>query len=497
MNRYLIVPVVASALLLIHGICGAQTQNLDDVMTLIKSVEEKIQALDEQQKQSVPSKIAQLEQQIEQIRNTTRTDTESINGIATEIRTLMAELRNNMNQPQKPDNPPQPVPAPNKQDKSISDKDFRVFWNNGVCMNTADKAFQFRIGARIMNDWTFMSGQDKVTEKLGPLDDGTEFRRAWIQFSGLAYGNTEFNALLGLNSGKPEILDVYVGLKNIPGAGNIRIGHFKEPIGLEQLMSSNDLSFVERSFAHALNPFRNTGVMLSNSVIKGRATWAAGAFRESDTSGNGSGDGKYNYTVRLSGLPLFTEKGVKLIHIGASYSYRNPLKHQIQYKSRNETHLGPYFVNTGTLNTDSINLINAEAAGIYSRAYFQGEYISSEADMTTGDNAGFSSYYIMGSIFLTPHHRAYKQSSGTFGGAVMDEKSFFGNGGCGAWEATVRYSNIDLTDGAVNGGEATDITIGLNWYLNQNTRVMVNYIYSDLDDTGKARALLMRFQFNM
>jgi phosphate-selective porin OprO/OprP len=46
----------------------------------------------------------------------------------------------------------------------------------------------------------------------------------------------------------------------------------------------------------------------------------------------------------------------------------------------------------------------------------------------------------------------------------------------------LRYSAIDLTDGDVEGEEADNITVGLNWYLNPNMRVMFNFINSDVED---------------
>ena len=53
--------------------------------------------------------------------------------------------------------------------------------------------------------------------------------------------------------------------------------------------------------------------------------------------------------------------------------------------------------------------------------------------------------------------------------------------GSGAWEAAVRYSNVDLDDGALNGGNLNQVTAGLNWYWNPNVRMMFNYIWAERD----------------
>ena len=53
--------------------------------------------------------------------------------------------------------------------------------------------------------------------------------------------------------------------------------------------------------------------------------------------------------------------------------------------------------------------------------------------------------------------------------------------GWGAWEVAARYGAVDLNDGPVRGGEHTSLTLGVNWFLNQNVRLTANYIYNDVD----------------
>ena len=57
-----------------------------------------------------------------------------------------------------------------------------------------------------------------------------------------------------------------------------------------------------------------------------------------------------------------------------------------------------------------------------------------------------------------------------------------------------RYSEIDLDDAGVTGGELKDVTVGLNWYLNPNMRIMWDYIRADLDGVGDSNLFMMRMQ---
>ena len=45
----------------------------------------------------------------------------------------------------------------------------------------------------------------------------------------------------------------------------------------------------------------------------------------------------------------------------------------------------------------------------------------------------------------------------------------------GLWQLGLRYDAIDLTDGAVVGGEMDSITAGVNWYWRSNFKFMLNY----------------------
>ena len=51
----------------------------------------------------------------------------------------------------------------------------------------------------------------------------------------------------------------------------------------------------------------------------------------------------------------------------------------------------------------------------------------------------------------------------------------------GAWQVGVRFSYLDLNDKAIQGGQVYDWTVGLNWFLNPNMKVQLNYILEHRD----------------
>ena len=50
-----------------------------------------------------------------------------------------------------------------RQEEEEDPNDFRVFWNNGLRMETNDGRFQVRLGGRTMYDWTFWGDGSAVS----------------------------------------------------------------------------------------------------------------------------------------------------------------------------------------------------------------------------------------------------------------------------------------------------------------------------------------------
>jgi len=113
-------------------------------------------------------------------------------------------------------------------------------------------------------------------------------------------------------------------------------------------------------------------------------------------------------------------------------------------------------------------------------------------DDPVNTNFNYTSFYGNVSYFLTGESISYK-TSGEFS-RLKPKKNFDGKGGAGAWELGLRFSAMDLNEEGVVGGELGNITFALNWYLNPATRIMTNYIYSNLKGVGKANIVQMRFQ---
>lgn len=375
----------------------------------------------------------------------------------------------------------------------------------GLTFASADGDNSVTVIGRIQNDWAFMSADDgpKSIDPSNPFVDGTEFRRARLGAKGTLYGNVNWKAeydFVGSNTG---FRDVYMGINDVLFGTDFRVGHMKEPFSLEQLTSSKYITFMERSLVDSMVPAYNTGGRFSNHYGDHHLGWAAGVFR--DTGDNGTSaqtkDGAYNVTARVYWAPVHNDDASSVVHLGVAGSFRKPESGTGRVRTRPEMRMAPRVLDTGNYASDGTTHAGFEAAWVSGPLSLQGEYVMETINGAAGaPDIDVSGFYGFVSYFLTGEVRPYSSKSGAFG-RVKPETNY-GSESSGAWELALRYSALDIDAPAVvTAGDLADVTAGVNWYLNPNTRVMFNYVMGDLDSNtdsfdGKLNAFMMRFQID-
>jgi phosphate-selective porin OprO/OprP len=106
----------------------------------------------------------------------------------------------------------------------------------------------------------------------------------------------------------------------------------------------------------------------------------------------------------------------------------------------------------------------------------------------------FSGYYLESFCFLTPgDHRdvnrvtpGYARVRPVRNFRLIRDGNWASCEGLGAWEIGVRYDHVNLNSGGIQAGKLDSLTCGLNWYLNPNTRIVLNYVYTNLDTSNQA-----------
>lgn len=322
-----------------------------------------------------------------------------------------------------------------------------------------------------------------------PLDDNLIARRATLGLEGKFNDNWDFEiAYEFAHDGdiKPRdghFRDVSVTYEGWT-VGDITLGQFKLPFGLEELTSSNNISFIERALpVDAFAPSRRMGVgfarLRDNYTF---TTMAFGSSLDGDDRGRGA-------AARFTVAPVHTSDTV--VHFGIAAVTETP-KSKVDFDTTPEARPADVdLVNTGRIDDVSrINRIGLEGAWRSGPWSLQAEWMQAGVRRDAGlPDAKLDGWYMAGSWVLTGESRPYKH--GEFKGIKPAGRG-------GAWELTARYSHIDLDAAGVRGGTESNLALGVNYYINQHVRIMLNYIRVHSQRRGVVddpNILLLRAQF--
>lgn len=393
-----------------------------------------------------------------------------------------------------------------KAEKAPDPNSMKASWKNGVEFESADKQFKFHVGGRTQIDFGLYNADEDLQfgpGGTGPIRDGTNFRRGRLRADGTMYEQIDwvveydFVNSAGTTDAVPAPTDGYFTFKKLPVVGNFRIGLQKDPIGFDHLVSSRYLSFMERSFNQDsfYGGFNNgflPGIMFFDNWGEERGTWWVGAFKTTTNAFQwNTGGGEYSIVTRATALPIYENDGEVLLHVGGSYRHQGMDDGQLRHRARGPVRSGlsstwPLYANTGNIQGEGENQFNLELAGVWGPLNIQGDYLVSILDdgfrtRPSGGDLYYHGGYIEALYFLTGEHRAYNLKSAVFERVTPHRNFRYINDedcekdGWGAWQVGIRYNYLDLDSGGIDGGRLSDITLGLNWFLNPNLKLQWNY----------------------
>jgi phosphate-selective porin OprO/OprP len=373
-------------------------------------------------------------------------------------------------------------------------------------MDYNDGMFRGRFGLRFQVDAVAGAESFGLTESLGDgaIDDGLHMRRLRLFVDGDFARRFHYRFEYDFAKDK-GLKDAYVDdlFRGVFKFFALRAGNIQEPFSLEKNGSSNFNGFLEDSLPTAtIAPGRNFGYMFHGHHKKDRISWAFGMFTNTQTTDDNRSTSDFTISTRASGLPLYKQDGRRLLHVGASGSRRNPNNDTVSYGSRPETRWSEFFIATGDIAADANQLLGLEIALIHGPYWVQAEWLEARPDSLDYGELKFQGSYVEVGHFLTGDVRPYNHLNGTIGRLEPDRpysrggNPFKKGSNGGALELAFRLSNMDLNDGAIQGGEMTDATVSMNWYLSRATRFQFNYTYADVRSNGHANIVQIRYQFN-
>ena len=308
-----------------------------------------------------------------------------------------------------------------------------------------------------------------------------------------------FRIMPDFGGGQTVLTDAYGDITLTP-AFAFRLGKFKPPVGLERLQSATDIVFAERGLPTNLVPNRDIGLQLGGDLHTGVLTYAVGVFDGVVDQGNGDGD--LNDSKDLDArvfLQPFTQGALKGLGFGVAattgteqggLSGTTLSSGLPSYRSPGQQTVFRYRVDAAAPLNSAI--ADGQRSRLVPQGYFysgpfglQGEYALSRQEVRLGPSTAeltHKAWQASGSFFLTGEKAGFRSPTPK---KVFDPKEK----GYGAVELVARYGELDIDDAAfpIFASASSSITkeksagVGLNWHLNKQIKVAVNYEHTTFD----------------
>jgi len=378
-------------------------------------------------------------------------------------------------------------------------------------------------------------GDDRDTQSLS---DQLELRRARLGVKG-KFANDFKYEIVGNLPGTATIDVAFLDWAKYD-AFQIRTGKFKQPFGLEQLTSSNNIALMERSYVDQTVPAKKLGFQVMGSPKAG-FTYALSTFQPHDTELNISGGNRASGAVR--GTINFAEiMGNKeaIMHVGLAGLDENYTVTTAQSTQTSSQGDGQQRATISSFRTSGRGLNNAFRGqvggercfgnndqddtmfgcasefsasvrhkaygleGIYATGPFKlvgeysaGDYQGNQAANSTSYDT--QTYYVEAGWFITGEKYANSYKNGVFSSFKPNNDFDIDKGSWGAIELLARVEGYDVDNisfsgtggrvqGSVNAGStssteagAKTYTGGIRWILNPNVVIKANYSHTRFD----------------
>jgi phosphate-selective porin OprO and OprP len=389
------------------------------------------------------------------------------------------------------------------------------FGPDGYTLATRDGANVVHLRANLSVDGRYFS--DSGTSAAA---DTWLIRRLRPTLEGTLEGSFDFRFMPDFAQGKTVIQDAWADLRVRPWL-IVQFGKFKAPVGLERLQLEQFARFIELSLPSDLLPYRDLGLAVGGSLDAG--VFAYNVAIVDGTPDGGSSDanpvpdqnstGKFTVEGRVFSQPLLkghsawvrglgvglamtevcatgiaapSTAGVPAGTIPLLPTYKTPGQ-QVMFTYRGDTSTGASF-NNATFAHGLERRLVPQFFYYYRSFGLLGEYVTEDQRVARHLTAASlrtatlnqTAWQIQGAWFLTGEQERYD--------TARPRRNFDSRqGGPGAWELIARYHEISFDRHAFDGGpdsfaslqssvtRARAVGAGVNWYLNLNVKVQLDY----------------------
>jgi phosphate-selective porin OprO and OprP len=329
----------------------------------------------------------------------------------------------------------------------------RIEWRDGKTRITTDLAY-LEISNRIQARYTHEFPDESITfPGQGPGDSRGSFtiRRAKFKLEGWFWRPTNLTYELQINWASAASSNIGALLEDADiaydpkGTGKFRVlfGQFKVPFGLQQLTSSSNQSFVDRTLvANEIERGRDAGVAVQGVLFSNKIEYRAGVFNGNGITRAINDNGSLQVNGRLMWQPNGNQVLVQRAWVsGALYSEADfesttvPL-YQV---ALNYEHNNFHGTTTGIdLKSD---IVSIDGIFKFKGICATGAYFWRERTPETGSKFNADGYYVQGGVMLNRRR---------------------------TWEGALRYGDREVNNRLAND-DITELRGGLSYYYRRHT----------------------------
>ncbi|RYE13266.1 MAG: hypothetical protein EOP34_09145, partial [Rickettsiales bacterium] len=341
------------------------------------------------------------------------------------------------------------------------------------------------------------------TNDKGDHSNGAYIRNAKLSASGVIDYDWFYlieNNFVGNKSKLSAAFVSYNGFEPL----SISFGQFNERFGFENNASSKYTTFLEPAFVSVFAPSNRIGVALNTHAKNWTGNIGLNATSSAQSSKDSKSDKLTTISSRVTYTPIMNED--RLIHFGISGIYGKPKDDNYEYRitAAPESKKAISLVDSGKImDVENIKIMGFESMIQQNALSLQAEYAFNNIKRKTSRDIKHKTWYAQVAYTLTGEARIYDEEEGVLGNINPKNPFNLRTGGTGAWEVGLRYNHINLGEdkfiGTI-GSKLDSLSFALNWYPNDYTSFMANYIIADQkdeisNDKNNPNILMFRAQF--
>ena len=411
-------------------------------------------------------------------------------------------------------------------DGTEAQQELKAYMDEGLLkFGTKDGKVSFRVGGRLVMDGAHYL--DDYTDR----GSGAKITSARIRIISQIGSNLDFK--FDYDFADQLLKDAYIRWHSNKN-GFVRVGNFAEPFSAENIQSTFDYPFINKSATvGAFGTGRAVGI--SYRYYHPYFWGEAGVFSQKYANEYHEGDMGYSASARLLGRMSGEDWS---FHVGGSVNFRRPdangysngsddYNRSVTVSSNLESSIDDKrFISATLNNVKNVFKFGVEMMGNYKNLYVKGEYIQSRYFRERDWESTWQSY--QGSLMAPyfPTVDALKSFMGTdkhatFHGATVEAgwlilggdyrysnvEAMMSRPKAKSLELVARFNHTDLnciqdgsiffnngfydnesmmnwgiTNQTVVGGRVNTLTVGLNYYITNNIYARVNYSYQHLNN---------------